>query len=148
MKWNMKVGTVRVHGEEEVLSEIMTALIGEKKEVTKTNSYIEFVLTKEEMNDSNNIKGLRLLSDQMGIYGVEYYQGIKFNQTNTECYMNFNYDDGFQFVLEYFEKNDIDKEYYSFISTPEYKKAKELKKITAYEKKLNAYKERLMVSVA
>jgi hypothetical protein len=144
----MKVGTVRVHGEEEILSEIMTALIGEKKEVTKTNSYIEFVLTKEEMNDSNNIKGLRLLSDQMGIYGVEYYQGIKFNQTITECYMNFNYDDNFQFVLEYFEKNDIDKEYFSFISTPEYKKAKELKKIATYEKKLNAYKERLMASVA
>ena len=146
MKWNMKVGTVRVHGEEEILTEIMTALIGEKKEATKTNSYIEFVLTKEEMNDDNNIKGLRLLSDQMGIYGVEYYQGIKFNQPITECYMNFNYDDNFQFVLEYFEKNDIDKEYYSFISTPEYKKAKELKKITAYEKKLNAYKERVMAS--
>ncbi len=144
MKWNMKVGTVRIHGEEEVLSEVMTALIGEKKEVTKTNSYVEFVLTKEEMNDEEVLKSLRFISKQEGIYGVEIYEGIKFNEPNVNRYRNWVYEDNIQFVQEYLKNNSIEKEYYSFTSTPEYKKAKELKKITAYEKKLNAYKERLM----
>jgi len=46
--------------------------------------------------------------------------------------------------MRYLEENDIEQEHWKFVSSPEYKKAQQLKKITAYEKKLNAYKERLM----
>jgi hypothetical protein len=144
MKWNMKVGTVRVHGTDEVLIQLLEALTTEGKEAKKINSYVEFVLSKEEYADE---EGFEQFSDDTsnvdGVIAVEIYHGVKYNQV----YIDTTYDmsgDNFDKAMKYLKDNSMEKEYFKFVNSPEYKKAQQLKKITAYEKKLNVYKERLM----
>ena len=146
MKWNMKVGTVRIHGTDEVLIQMLEAFTTEGKEVEKINSYVEFVLTKEEYVDEEGLKEFsKVISSVDGVIAVEIYQGVKYNQVYVDTYYDMS-GDNFEKAMRYLEENDIEQEYCKFIFSPEYKKAQQLKKITAYEKKLNAYKERLMAS--
>ena len=144
MKWNMKVGTVRVHGTDEVLSQLLETLTAEGREAKKANSYVEFVLTKEELSDEKGIKQFQTLCDYDGFYGTEIYRGVKYNQPIVDTVYDMSTEEAFSFSMEYFDTYDIETEYWKFINSPEYKKAKEVNKILNYEKKLNAYKERLM----
>lgn len=144
MKWNMKVGTVRIHGEEEVLIELLEALTIEGKEAEKINSYVEFVLSKEEYGREEGLKEFAdNISSVDGVIAVEIYQGVKYNQVYVDTFYDMS-GDNFEKAMRYLEEKDIEMEYFKFVNSPEYKKAQKLKKITAYEKKLNAYKERLM----
>jgi hypothetical protein len=146
----MKVGTVRIHGTEEVLQEVKNAFSNEDVIITKNKSYIEFVLPKEDMNEEN-IYALRLLSAQEDIYGVEIYRGVKYHEPISDCFMNIygkdKSEEELDFIFTYFEGNDIDKEYFTLINSPQYKAEKELKKIASYEKKLEEYKKRVIASV-
>jgi LysM repeat protein len=144
MKWNMKVGTVRVHGTDEVLIQLLEALTTEGKEAKKINSYVEFVLSKEEYADEEGFEQFsKDVSTYVGVIAVEIYHGVKYNQVYNDTTYDIS-DDNFHVAMKYLRENSMEKEYFEFVHSPEYKKAQQLKKITAYEKKLNTYKERLM----
>lgn len=120
MKWNMKVGTVRIHGTDEVLIQMLEAFTTEGKEVKKINSYVEFVLTKREYVDEEGLKEFsKVISSVDGVIAVEIYRGVKYNQ----AYVDTTYDmsgDNFDKAMKYLAENRIDKEYWKFVNT--YKK--------------------------
>lgn len=120
MKWNMKVGTVRIHGTDEVLIQMLEAFTTEGKEAKKINSYVEFVLTKEEYVDREGLKQFSNdTSNFDGVIAVEIYHGVKYNQV----YVDTTYDmsgDNFDKAMKYLADNRIDKEYWKFVNT--YKK--------------------------
>ncbi len=115
MKWNMKIGTVRIHGNDSVLKIIMNSLVAEGKTVTKTNSYIEFVLSKGEMSDREQLSQFSDdASNVDGVIAVEIYRGVKYN----ECYVDTKYDmsgDNFDVAMKYLKDNKMEREYFKFV---------------------------------
>jgi hypothetical protein len=148
------LGTVRIYGTQEILLASQdVAQECNMKDILLTENYIQ--LTPDIKFDLSFNSEYELIKKQLimlvdkteGFYYIEFYQGIKYGQLNTEGWHNTEFIDSDRY--DTWEKNIFDKysfeaEYTVYLNSPERKKEKQLRQINKLEKILASQKQKVL----
>jgi hypothetical protein len=150
------LGTVRIYGTEEILSVISDGAIAEGVNVSDiilTENYIQlpphikFDLSFKSEYELNKKQWISFVDKTEGFYFIEFYQGVKYGQLNTEGWHNteFYCDEERYDIWEknIFDRYSFEAEYTVYLNSPERKKEKQLRQINKLEKILASQKQKV-----
>jgi len=157
MKFDVAVGTVRVFGERDACSFLYDHMLEDFKKEDKELAripvfhalepcFVEFQPKPEFYKgmeaESKLIENLNELVQMEGLWGWEWYMGVKYGQPITNGWWNkelFWDDELHRIIEERIKPYSFDNQYFLFINSEEYKAEKKKKELKKQTDKLNKY---------